>query len=115
MMPRERAYRLARTFAAERLALVVKEPAQNGRSRDRLLLCANRIRPDRLLLSRRRKRRYGECRRRWKQAYSEDQTVATALQSRYRGALAITLHADSAASRREQLRRAPLAASLAGL
>jgi hypothetical protein len=105
----------ARTFAAERLALAVKDPAQVGQSHHGLMLRGYRVTPGRLLLSRRRKRRYGECRRKWEGAYAEGRIDGSALQAGFSGALAITLHADAAAWRREQLRRAPLAEVLAAL
>jgi hypothetical protein len=105
----------ARDYAAERLALAVKDPAQVGQSRHGLMFCGYRVTPGRLLLSRRRKRRYGECRRKWEGAYAEGRIDGSALQAGFSGALAITLHADAAAWRREQLRRAPLAEVLAAL
>ncbi len=66
----------------------------------------------RLLLSRRRKRRYAECRRDWEEAYSNGLIDSRTLQVGYAAAQAITAHADAVAWRREQLRRRPLADSL---
>ncbi len=105
----------ARAFAAERLALQVKEPALIGRSVQGLSFCGYRILPGGLRLSHRRKHRYAECRRQWEDAYAAGLIDARTLQAGYAGALAITLHADAAAWRREQLRRAPLAPALAEL
>ncbi len=105
----------ARAYAAEHLALKVKEPPQIGRSTQGLSLCGYRILPGCLRLSARRKRRYAECRRQWEDAYAAGLIDARTLQAGYAGALAITLHADAAAWRREQLRRVPLAAPLAAL
>jgi len=105
----------ARDFAKERLLLDIKTPVQVGRSRDGLSLCGYRILPGRLLLSRRRKRRYAECRRQWEEAYLAGSIDARTLQAGYATAQAITAHADAAAWRREQLRRRPLAQSLAEL
>jgi hypothetical protein len=105
----------ARAFAAEHLTLQVKEPPQIGRSTQGLSLCGYRILPGCLRLSARRKRRYAECRCRWEDAYAAGLIDARTLQAGYAGALAITLHADAAAWRREQLRRVPLAAPLAAL
>ncbi|MCF1182036.1 RNA-dependent DNA polymerase [Marichromatium gracile] len=102
----------ARAFAAERLALRVKEPTQVGRSALGLSLCGYRIFPGCLRLSRRRKRRYAECRRQWEAAYAAGLIDICALQAGYASALAITWHADAAAWRREQLRRVPLAPAL---
>ncbi len=105
----------ARDFAAEHLALQVKEPTQIGRSDQGLSLCGYRILPGCLRLSARRKRRYAECRRQWEDAYAAGLIDARTLQAGYAGALAITLHTDATAWRREQLRRIPLAAPLAEL
>ena len=99
----------ARAYAQERLRLTVKTPVQVGRSRAGLMFCGYRILPGRLLLSRRRKRRYAECRRDWENAYAAGRIDARALQAGYATALAITAHADAAVWRREQLRRRPLA------
>jgi hypothetical protein len=67
------------------------------------------------LLSRRRKRRYAECRGQWEAAYGAGHIDARTLQAGYAGALAITLHADAENWRREQLRRVPVAPALSGL
>ncbi|MCP5197407.1 MAG: RNA-dependent DNA polymerase [Gammaproteobacteria bacterium] len=105
----------ASTYAQERLRLTIKTPVQIGRSRAGLIFCGYRILPGRLLLSRRRKRRYAECRRNWENAYVAGQIDAQMLQAGYATALAITAHADAVAWRREQLRRHPLAPSLCDL
>lgn len=105
----------ARDYAAERLALTVKEPVLLGRSRAGLSLCGYRILPGRLLLSRRRKRRYAECRRQWEDAWLAGHIDARALQAGYAGALAITCHAGAAAWRRAQLQRTPVAHGLEAL
>jgi hypothetical protein len=105
----------ARAYARDRLRLTVKTPVQIGRSRAGLPFCGYRILPGRLLLSRRRKRRYAECRRDWENAYAAGRIDARALQAGYAAALAITAHADAAAWRREQLRRHPLAPGLCDL
>ena len=55
------------------------------------------ILPGRLLLSRRIKRRYAECRQDWKDAYSNGLIDARTLQAGYATAHAITAHADAAA------------------
>lgn len=105
----------ARAHAQERLQLTIKTPVQIGRSHAGLMFCGYRILPGRLLLSRRRKRRYAECRRAWEIAYAAGRIDARALQAGYATALAITAHADAAAWRREQLRRRPLAPALCDL
>jgi RNA-directed DNA polymerase len=105
----------ARDFAAGRLALRIKEPVLIGRSRQGVCLCGYRILPGRLLLSRRRKRRYAECRKQWEDTYAAGCIDALTLQAGYAGALAITAHADAASWRREQLQRIPVADGLARL
>jgi RNA-directed DNA polymerase len=90
-------------------------PPQIGRSALGLSLCGYRILPGRLRLSCRRRHRYAACRRHWEHAYAAGLIDARTLQAGYAGALAITLHADAVAWRREQLRRVPLAAPLAAL
>ena len=105
----------ARAYAQERLRLAIKTPVQVGRSSSGLLFCGYRILPGRLLLSRRRKRRYAECRRDWENAYAAGRIDARALQAGFATALAITAHSDAVAWRREQLRRHPLAPNLCEL
>lgn len=102
-------------YAEDRLALAVKAPRRIGRSGEGLSLCGFRIHPGRLLLSRRRRRRYAECRRDWEAAYADGRIDARALQTGFGTALAITLHADAAAWRRGQLQRVPVAEALAAL
>lgn len=103
---------IASAFVREVLLLDVKQTAQIGRSAGGLVFCGYRILPGALLLSRRRKRRYAACRRKWEDAFAARQIDAAKLQAGYASALAITAHADAAAWRREQLRRAPLEADL---
>ena len=100
-------------YAHSRLGLEIKQPVQVGQSRHGLSFCGYRILPGRLLLSRRRKRRYAECRQHWETAYRDGVIDALGLQSGYASAYAITAHADATAWRREQLRRSPLDADLA--
>jgi uncharacterized protein len=85
---------------------------QIGRSADGVSFCGYRVLPGALLLSRRRRRRYAECRRKWERAFQAGAIDAATLQAGYASALAITAHADAAGWRREQLRRAPLEANL---
>ena len=93
----------------------IKTPAHVGQSRHGLMLCGYRMLPRRLLLSRRRKRRYAYGRHHWENAYAAGLIEAPTLQAGYGAALAITAHADSATWRREQLRRRPLDSALEGL
>ena len=104
--------RIATAFVREDLLLDVKQPVQIGRSAGGLVFCGFRILPGALLLSRRRKQRYAQCRRKWERAFGAGEIDAATLQAGYSSALAITAHADAAAWRREQLRRAPLEANL---
>lgn len=111
----ERALDAARAFTEQRLALTIKEPARIGRSRDGVAFCGFRILPDRLLLSRRRKRRYQQSRRQGEQAFLEGAIGPLTLQAGYASAVAITLPADAAGWRRRQLVRQPLVGALAEL
>ena len=96
-----------RGYAAETLGLQVKQPVRLGRSADGANFCGHRILPGRLLLSRRRKRRYQAIRSHWERAFARGDIDSLALQRGYAAALGITVHADAVAWRREQLRRRP--------
>jgi hypothetical protein len=102
-------------FLRDRLCLEVKQPVQIGRSAAGLAFCGYRILPGALLLSRRRRRRYAEGRRKWEGLYASGAIDARTLQAGYAGVLATTVHADAAAWRREQLRRQPLEPALASV
>ncbi|MBF0631362.1 MAG: RNA-dependent DNA polymerase [Magnetococcales bacterium] len=104
-----------RDHVAGILRLEVKEPVHIGRSGDGLLFCGYRILPDRLLLSRRRKRRYIAARRRWEEDYAAGRIDVATLQTGMTHTLALTAHTDASAWRREQLRRQPLADLLSNL
>jgi hypothetical protein len=101
-----------RTFVPERLLLEVKQPVLIGRSSGGVSFCGFRVLPGALLLSRRRWRRYIECRQHWERAFAAGEIGAETLQAGYISALAITAHADAAGWRRAQLRRVPLEARL---
>jgi len=107
------AYCVACDYLASALHLEVKQPVRIGRSADGLSFCGYRILPNRLLLSRRRKRRYANLRKNAERAWQQGEIDAPALQSAYGDALALTIHADAVAWRREQLRRQPLEGDLA--
>ena len=106
---------VARCYLAEALHLQVKQPVRVGRSRDGLSFCGFRILPGRLLLSRRRRRRYAALRKDAERAWVDGRIDARGLQSAYASALALTVHADAAGWRREQLRRQPLEPALEAL
>ncbi|MEQ1549437.1 MAG: RNA-directed DNA polymerase, partial [Chakrabartia sp.] len=105
----------ASDYASERLGLEIKQPQQIDRSEQGLSFCGYRIFPGRLLLSRRRKRHYIEYRNKWEVAYRKGSINSLGLQAGYASALAITVHADAASWRREQLQRNPLDESIAAL
>ncbi len=91
------------------LKLPIKQPVRLGRSQDGLAFCGFRIFPYRLLLSKRRKRRYTRARRVAESSFLQGHINARALQTRMDAALAITAGADSRVWRRAQLQRTPLA------
>lgn len=97
-----------RSFLSERLRLTVKSPARVGHSRYGLMFCGYRVLPGRLMLSRRRRRRYGALRREAERSALEGRLDARGLQSAYASALGLTAHVDASAWRREQLRRSPV-------
>jgi RNA-directed DNA polymerase len=109
------ALQVARTYCGDVLYLTVKAPTLVGRSAHGVMLCGYRVLPGRLLLSRRRKRRYAECRRGWEQRYAAGLIDARKLQAGYGAARGITVHADAVRWRQEQLRRVPVAAALVDL
>jgi RNA-directed DNA polymerase len=104
--------RAARDYLATALGLEAKLPVRLGQSRFGLSFCGFRVLPDRLLLSRRRKRRYAELRADAERDWLEGEIGSLTLQARYASALALTVHADALGWRREQLRRVPVAAAL---
>jgi len=110
--PGAQSLRLAETFIGEHLKLQIKQPPRIGRSCQSTLFCGYRVFSGRLLLSRRRKRRYIERRRFWESQYEQGRIDALKLQAGYAATLGITAHADAAVWRREQLRRRPLAIQL---
>lgn len=99
-------------FLADRLRLNVKSPVRGGRSRDGIVFCGYRIMGNRILLTRRRKRRYHRLRQEAEAAWLDGQIDTMSLQAAFASVLAPTLHANAVAWRREQLRRAPIAAAL---
>jgi len=101
-------------FLGDALGLEVKTPWRVGRSRAGLVFCGYRIEPDRLLLSRRRKRRYAAGRKSTEEAFERGRIDAAALQRRMDAILAITAHADALTWRRAELARRPLVAAAAG-
>lgn len=96
------------SFLADALGLQVKQPVRVGRSRDGVNICGYRVHPDRLLLSRRRKRRYSAARREAEALFATGEIDAAELQSRMDAVPAVTAQADATVWRRAQPRRVPL-------
>ena len=94
------------------LHLQVKRPFRSGQSRNGISFCGYRVHRDRLLLSRRRKRRYSLARRKAEALFIAGNISAPELQRRMDAVLAVTAHSDSVVWRREQLHRAPIASSV---
>jgi retron-type reverse transcriptase len=105
----------ARHYLAGTLHLEVKQPVRIGRTRDGLNFCGFRLLPGRTLLSRRRRRCYTALRQHAERACLDGQIGGLGLQSAYACALALTVHADAAQWRREQLRRRPVEPTLEAL
>jgi hypothetical protein len=105
----------ATAYLRDKLRLDLKAPTLVGRSRHGLSFCGYRILPGRLLLSRRRRHRYGVLRRRAERAWRAGAIDDLGLQAAYASALALTAHADARGSRRAELRRRPLEGALAAL
>lgn len=96
-----------RRFLDLRLRLQLKPSAQIQPSERGVLLCGFRVQRSRLLLSRRRRRRYADARRRLEREWLAGRIDGTELQAGVTAALAITAHADARAWRSGQLARVP--------
>ena len=101
-----------RAYLRDRLKLTIKKPPREGPSRHGVVFCGFRIQCNRLLLTRRRKRRYQQLRRAAETAWSREEIDGLGLQAAYAPALALTVHADALSWRREELRRHPPALAL---
>lgn len=101
----EAAVEAACVHARDHLGVTVKQERPPTRTAEGIPLCGFRVFADRLLLSRRRRRRYRQARRRWESAHALGLIDAQALQRGYASALAITAHADAAEWRRGELIR----------
>ncbi len=99
---------MAKSYIENQLNLEVKLPVRIGQSVHGLNFCGYRILPERLLLTRRRKRCYIQCRRRGELAYAKGAIDSRGLQSHYASAFGMTAHADAAAWRRAQIARGNL-------
>ena len=103
----KRSLAAVRAFTADALRLEVRDDAIVQRSRCGLPFLGFRIYPGAVRLSKRRRQRYAAIRRRWETAYARGEIDGLKLQAGYAAAYGITAHSDSAAWRREQLRRVP--------
>jgi retron-type reverse transcriptase len=104
-----------RRYLADNLKLAVKHPVRVGRCRDGLNFCGYRILPGRLLLSRRRRRRYVALRQSGERNWLHGRIDGPGLQSTYAAAFALTAHGDARQWRSEQLKRCPLEPALESL
>ncbi len=100
---------LARVFhyAGEERSLTVKANTQINRGAHGVSFCGYRVTPGRIGLSRRRRRRYQQLRRKWELAYIEGRIDELTLQRAYDAVHAITLPGDSAGWRGQNLMRHP--------
>lgn len=92
-----------RAYATDERLLNVKANTQINRSVHGVSFCGYRVMPGQLRLSRRRRRRYQHLRQDWERAYAEGRIDALTLQRGYDAVHAITLPADSANWRRQNL------------
>jgi retron-type reverse transcriptase len=106
---------MMRSYLRNTLRLLVKEPARVGRSRHGLMFCGFRVFGGRVLLSRRRKRRYRQARTAAENAYEDGRIDTLTMQAAYASALSLTSHADAVAWRRAELARHPVAVALSDL
>lgn len=95
-------------FAQEHLKLVIKPNVQINRSNGGLTVCGYRVTRNGLRLSKRRRQLYADCRARWENAFEAGEISAGKLQNGYASALGITLHAQAAGWRNQQLQRCPM-------
>lgn len=104
----------AQRYAEELLRLEIKPGWQPQRTERGVTLCGFRVRPGRLGLSQRRRRRYRQARKRWEDHYAAGRIDTAGPQADYASALAITAGSHTAAWRRRELdRRPPVAARAA--
>ncbi|MBU0655167.1 MAG: reverse transcriptase/maturase family protein [Gammaproteobacteria bacterium] len=91
----------------EQRHLRVKPEPQINRSSRGVSYCGYRVLPGAVLLSRRKRQRYQQLRLQWEQAWLDGEITELELQQVYQSVHAITLHADSDAWRRQNLRLYP--------
>jgi len=77
------------------------------RSQQGVSYCGYRVKPSRILLSRRKRQRYQHLRLTWEQAYLDGKISELELQQAYQSIHAITLHADSTVWRKQNLHLYP--------
>jgi retron-type reverse transcriptase len=87
--------------------LQIKPNVQINRSPCGVTWCGYRILPGAILLTPRKRQRYQQLRQQWEQAWRDGAISELELQQAYPSAHAITLHADSAAWRKQNLQLHP--------
>jgi hypothetical protein len=97
----------AEALVQEQLALQMKPGTVIRRSARGLVFCGFLVYPGTIRLSKRRRYRYRDIRRRWEKAYEAGRIDGKGLQAGYAAAHAIVCFADSAGWRAEHLRRSP--------
>ncbi|EIJ35889.1 reverse transcriptase/maturase family protein [Thiothrix nivea] len=96
-----------RGWLYEQRRLQVKPDPHINRSGRGVSYCGYRVLPGTVLLSRRKRQRYQQLRLQWEQAWLDGEITELELQQAYQSVHAITLHADSDAWRRQNLRLYP--------
>jgi retron-type reverse transcriptase len=103
----KRVLRELRTTLERERALLLKPAVQINRSGRGVTYCGYRVLRGTIRLTLRKRRRYAERRRAWEGAWEAGRLDSLQLQRGYDAVHAITLHADSRAWRRRQLRLQP--------
>lgn len=96
------------TYLKECLLLSIKPNVQINKSIHGVTYCGYRVFPNVLRLTQRKKRRYALRRRYWEDQYKLGRVDENGLQTGYASVHAVTVHAQSTAWRKEQLRRFPV-------
>lgn len=94
-------------WLADQRKLEMKADAIIKPSHQGVAYCGYKVLRGVILLNLRKRRRYQQLRLQWEQAWLDGEITELELQQAYQSVHAITLHADSVAWRRENLRRFP--------
>jgi RNA-directed DNA polymerase len=100
-------FTLIKEYLEKKRLLTIKENYQVNKSHVGVTFCGFRVLPDKLKLTKRRKRRYRDCRKKWEKAYLSGLIGDIKLQLAFASVNSICLHADSTEWRRNQLKRVP--------